>query len=337
MRFLARYVDNDVCPYLQPLPLCENVAQITSPDHEIAGDRPGELLGLIHAGQALSERVIMGTLRWVALPGNVWRQRMKGDRLFMVNKEFTRYKLILGVALLMVIVGVVSLGARQSQGVRVPPGAIVKSPNASVGMQKPQPIPAAPALPAESTQAAFLDNFSTNLDGWQTVQTEAATWGARDGRLQQWGDATGEPVDVPSVLAARNITVGDGKIEAHIFPTGGSPVGLVFRGSDAGYYRLDLNPNLPDQTAKVVLRKVTSTGEAKIAETPATAWPGYAYSTWQLVSISMAGSNIVVSVDGTQVLTANDSSFNTGWAGVWAFANSSAQFDNVRIQQAGSR
>lgn len=236
---------------------------------------------------------------------------------------------------MMVVIGVVSLGARQSQGVTVPPGHLTKSPNASAGMVKAPTIPDAPTLPAASSPVAFQDSFSGNLDGWQTVQP--ATWGARDGRLQQWGDATGEPVDEPSVLATKNVTIGDGKLEAHIYPTGGSPVGLVFRGSDAGYYSLELYPNLPNKSSKAVLYKLTSTGGTKVAETPAASWQGYAYSTWQLVTVELAGSSIVASVDGRQVLSANDSSFNSGWAGVWTYANTGAQFDNVRIQQTGSR
>lgn len=255
----------------------------------------------------------------------------------MVTKKFERFKLILVVALMMVVIGVVSLGARQSQGVTVPPGRIIKSPNASAGMVKAPTVPDAPTLPAASSPVAFEDGFAGTLDGWQTVQTAPATWGARDGRLQQWGDATGEPVDEPSVLATRNNSLADGRLEAHIYPTGGSPVGLVLRGSDAGYYRLELYPNLPNKAPKAILYKLTSTGGAKVAETPAGTWQGYAYSAWQLVTVDLAGSSIVASVDGKQVLSANDSSFNSGWAGVWTYANTGAQFDNVRIQQTGSR
>ncbi len=251
----------------------------------------------------------------------------------MVNNK----KLILVVALMMVAIGVVSLGARQSQGVTVPPGPIVKSPNASAGMTKAPAVPDAPALPESSSPAVFQEGFSGNLDGWQTVQTAPATWGARDGRLQQWGDANGESVDEPSVLAIKGLSVSNGRVEAHIFPTAGTPVGLVFRGSDAGYYRLDLYPNLRYKTPKAALYEVTATGASKVAEATADAWQGYAYSAWQLVTVDLSGSSIVVSVEGKQILSANNGSFNSGWAGVWTFANTGAQFDNVRIQQAGSR
>ena len=267
------------------------------------------------------------------------RQQLKGDRLFMANKEFTRFKLILVVALVMVAVGVVSLGARQTPGVSIPPGPIVVAPNAKTGDHKALVVPAAPALPAAQSPAALEEDFSGDLSKWQTVQTAPATWAARDGRLQQWGDANGEPSDEPSVLVRQDTALADGRVEAQIFPTAGDAVGLVFRGSDAGYYRLDLYPNLPNKSPKALLYKVTSNGAAreKIAETAASAWQGYAYSAWQLVTIDLAGKSISVSVDGTQVLSASDSSLTVGWAGVWTLANFGAQFDNVRIQPATSR
>ncbi len=250
----------------------------------------------------------------------------------MVNK-----KLILVIALMLVVVGVISFGARPTAGVKVPPGPIVVAPNALANAHPDKAIPDAPTLPVAAAPVVIQDDFSAGLDKWETVQTAAANWGVRDGRLQQWGDASGEPVDEPSVLAVKDVTLGDGKVEASIFPTGGSPVGIAFRGSDAGYYRLDLYPNLPNKQAKAVLTKVTSKGAERISETAVTAWPGYKFSTWQIVTVSLAGGSISATVDGVQVLSTTDSSFSSGWAGVWTYANTGAQFDNVRIQPATSR
>lgn len=245
-------------------------------------------------------------------------------------------KLILVASLAIIALGLVSLGAGQLQGVTVPPGAIVVSPNANVGMPKPLVVPDAPALP-DAAQASFQDDFSADLGKWQTVQTAPATWQARNGRLQQLGDANGERSEEPSVLAIKGLSITDGKVEAQIYPTSGEPVGLAFRGSDEGYYRLDLYPNLPNKYSKAILNRVTSTGVERLVETPVSTWPGYKYNQWQLVTITLAGTSITASVDGAQMLTANDSSFNAGWAGVWTVANTGVQFDNVRIQQANSR
>ena len=249
----------------------------------------------------------------------------------MVNKKLASI-LIATVAL--AIVGVISLGARQQQGVRVPPGAIVESPNARSSNRPAPVVPDAPALPSTSSPIAFQEDFSSNLGNWQTVQSAPATWGARDGRLQQWGDAQGEPVDEPSVLAINNLSVGNGRIEAYIYPMGGDGLGLAFRGSDAGYYRVELYQNLRGNDSKAVLKKVTPNGGSELASVPVSTWPGYKLAAWQLVTVDLAGSNITVSVDGKQVLSTTDSSFPSGWAGVWTLANTGAQFDNVRIQPA---
>lgn len=248
----------------------------------------------------------------------------------MVNKKLTS---ILLLVLALAGVGVVSLGARQQQSVRIPPGAIVESPNARSQRQQ-LVVPDAPALPSTSSPVAFQDDFASNLSNWQSIPSAPATWGVRDGRLQQWGNTQGEPVDEPAVLSIRNVAVGNGRVEAYIFPTGGDTVGIAFRGSDAGYYRVELYPDLPNDDAKAILTKVTPNGGADIASTPVSAWAGYKLNTWQRVTVDLAGSNITVSVDGKQVLSASDSSFSSGWAGVWTLANTGAQFDNVRIQPA---
>lgn len=246
-------------------------------------------------------------------------------------------KLTLIAALAIVAVGVVSLGASQLQGSRVPPGTIVVSPNANTGIPRPLAVPDAPVLPAALSLVSFLEDFSGDLSKWQTVQTAPATWAVRDGRLRPLGDANSEPSDEPAVLAIKDLSITDARIEAHVYPTSGDPVGLAFRGSDTGYYRLDLYPNLPNKYPKAILNRVTTRGAERILEIPVSAWPGYQYNHWQLVTVTLAGTSITASVDGTQVLSTNDNSFNAGWAGVWTFANTGAQFDNVRVQQAGSR
>lgn len=255
----------------------------------------------------------------------------------MANKQFTRFKLILVVALAMVAVGVVSLGARQTPGVSIPPGPIVVSQNAKADSSRRLVVPNAPALPAAQGSVTLQEEFSTDLGMWQTVQTSPARWATRDGRLQQWGDANGEPVEDASVLARQDVSLSNGRVEAQIFPTAGEAVGLVFRGSEAGYYRLDLYPNLPNKSPKALLYKMTTDSRVKVAETEASAWKGYTNNAWQLVTIDLAGSSIRVSIDGTQVLTANDGSLTAGWAGVWTLANFGAQFDNVRLQPATNR
>src|SRR5687768_10260831 len=167
----------------------------------------------------------------------------------MVNK-----KTLPVVALLLLLAGAmaIGMGARQEEGIRVPPGAIVESPNArATGQGQEAQTPQAPTLPASSEKTLFQDSFDTALSGWAVVNSaeSPANWITFQGRLEIRGDQNnGESTNEPSVLANANALMSDGTFQAHVYPTGGEPVGLVFRGSDAGYYRLDLYPKVAGNT-----------------------------------------------------------------------------------------
>ena len=60
----------------------------------------------------------------------------------------------------------------------------------------------------------------------------------------------------------------------------GESVGVVFRGSDAGYYRLSLSPNLPNHSAKALLDRVAPNGTATPLGTNST-WKGFEFAQWQ--------------------------------------------------------
>jgi hypothetical protein len=186
-----------------------------------------------------------------------------------------------------------------------------------------------------------MDDFSTGkLDRWRTLDAEGeaqgAQWVVQQGRLMQYG-IRGEMIsDQPTTLVIKNLTFADGTLEAQVYSTSGSPVGVVFRGSDAGYYRLTLFAARPNDAPKAVLEAVSSQGARQIAATPAANWPGVEQSRWQAITVSAAGEQITVSVNGVQLMSVSDSTFGAGWVGVWTVADMGAQFDNVRVQ-AGAR
>src|SRR5688500_15614146 len=142
-------------------------------------------------------------------------------------------KIVPVAAILLLLAAAVAVGASQSRTVSIPPGDIVESPNARVNGNVPRPaVPDAPALPATSMQPVFSDDFAkSSLEGWQTVDTAPATWVAREGRLVQGGDLSGDPEDEDALFVAKDVVFADGSLEAAIFPTSGSPVGLAFRGT----------------------------------------------------------------------------------------------------------
>ena len=247
-------------------------------------------------------------------------------------------KLVLALAMLLVA-SAVAIGASRPTAVNVPPGQIVESPNVRVNAGGPRPsVPDAPN-PAPASAAVLLsDDFSAgNLDGWQSLDSAPGKWVAESGRLQQRGDVRGENSNEDAVIFARNAALGDGILEADIYATSGSEAGVVFRGSDKGYYRVTLYGNVPNAAPKAHLEKVVDGKAQRIAAVPVSTWAGYELATWQRVTVSTSGNRISVSVNGTRIVDATDSAFSSGWAGVWTTADMGAQFDNVRIQRSAGR
>jgi hypothetical protein len=182
------------------------------------------------------------------------------------------------------------------------------------------------------------DDFTqAGLDGWQTVESASGRWVATEGRLVQGGDSNGDSADEDALFVAKDVVFSDGILEAALFPTSGSPVGLAFRGSDGGYYRVVLNRKDSTENAKVALEKVTAQGVKNIASAPVSTWAGYSGSEWQLVSVNAQGSSIIVSINGKTVIEASDSTYASGWAGIYSWADMGSQIDNVRIQQVAGR
>ena len=255
-------------------------------------------------------------------------------------------------ALLLIVAGAFALaGAQQApgSGVRIPPGDIVESPNARNGsMANPrQQVPLAPVLPPATGPVAFSADFSqTSLDAWRplvstSLGTVQSTWVAKDSRLQQRGDAQGEVSNDKAILLVKDVSFTDGTLDTQVYPTSGEPVGLVLRGSDVGYYRLTLYPNLPNASSKASLERITPTGTTVVGEAPASAFAGFSYEAWNTISLTAQGTHFKVSVNGTQIMDVTDTTapktVQSGWVGVWTISDMGAQFDNVRVQQAAGR
>ncbi|MDQ6694297.1 MAG: hypothetical protein M3014_07725 [Chloroflexota bacterium] len=248
-------------------------------------------------------------------------------------------KLLPVVALMLLVAGFVAAGASQPQGVKVPQGAVVDATSANaLPAGKPRVIPDAPGLPAATQNILFSEDFSSSkLDNFTNLSGYEGTWLAMYGRLIQHGTANGDTTEDPAVLLARGVTLDNGSIEAQLFPLA-LPVGLVFRGSDAGFYRLDLYPNVANKGAKAVVRNVSHTGASKVvASAPVATYAGFTQNQWQLVRATLQGSKLEIAVNGKTIISATDQAYASGWAGVWSSADMGAQFDNIRIQQAAGR
>jgi hypothetical protein len=252
---------------------------------------------------------------------------------------FNKKTVVAATLLLLVSAGAVA-GASQIASQQEPAGEVVVATgavtDADVGAPASSGVPSAPALPPARGQVAFSDAFDAgNINGWHTLPEADHPWVARDGRLQQWGTVDAGNADEPTVLVTNDASFGDGIFEAQLHPTSGSPAGLVFGGSDAGYYRLTLLVQQPagygQGVAKARLDRVTASGVEEVAVNKS--WAGYSLLTWQRVEVNTQANRITISVDGQQLFDVTGTDTTSGWVGVWTFADRGAQFDNVRVQR----
>lgn len=246
---------------------------------------------------------------------------------------------VLAVALLLLATAAVIVGATGSQQVKVPAGKLVESPNSQKGVvdNGVPVIPAAPKAEPARPGAPFADDFSSDSSGkYEPLATAPGSWKVKNDRLQQRGDENEDLSDYPAVLKVKGVTFGDNSLSAQVYGIA-MPIGLVFRGSDAGYYRLTLYRQQDPEAArspKAFLEKVVGTKVTEIASAPANAFNGFANQKWQTVKVTAVGNHITATVDGAQIIDVTDGSFSSGWAGVWATADATTQFDNVRIENA---
>jgi hypothetical protein len=245
---------------------------------------------------------------------------------------FSKKTVVAATLLLLVSAGAVA-GASQIVSQQEPPAVVVQPPGAVTDAGEMAPgVPAAPALPASVGQVLYSESFDgAKLDGWRALSGVEARWAVQDGRLQQWGTPDSGNADAPTILVTNNTGFSDGIFEAQVFPTSGSPVGVVFRGSDAAYYQLTMfkaQEGLTERMARLDRIENGQVTEVALSKD----WAGFQLGAWQRVEINMAGSRIAASVDGHRLFEVADEGLQSGWVGVWTFADRGADFDNVRIQ-----
>ncbi|MEA2573454.1 MAG: hypothetical protein QOH93_752, partial [Chloroflexia bacterium] len=199
---------------------------------------------------------------------------------------------VLVVALILLTTAAIIVGATGSQQVKVPQGGIVESPNARNGVvdNGVPTIPDAPKSEAARPGDPFSDDFSTdsgvNGGRYESLASAPGSWKIKNNRLQQRGDESEDLSDAPAVLTVKGVTFADNTISAQIYGIA-MPVGLVFRGSDAGYYRLTLyRQQDANDVPKATLDKVVGTKATEIASVPASTFAGFINQKWQTVKVT---------------------------------------------------
>lgn len=223
-------------------------------------------------------------------------------------------------------------------GVGVPPGGTVVSPGAGMPGTKPAAPPAAPALPATSKVVLFQSDFSsTNLAGWTRStlpgdEAEAPSgWRITNGLLEQSENAreSGSAEDALLILGPSGGNFADFTLDTLAYGTSGEPFGAVFRSSDAGAYIVQLYSEAPNISPKARLLLINGSQRAVLASS--STWKGYTPGRWLRLSVRAVGSELTISVNGETVISARDTSLAQGAIGLYAYADGSAKFDNVRI------
>ena len=266
----------------------------------------------------------------------------KGDIALKLNRL-----LIPVVALLLLAGAAISMGAQPKPAYRVPAGELVDSPNAASMQETPrQPVPQAPALTDAPQPGTSITSFDgSSLDGWQGINKSGVSWVARDGRLQQDIPQSEIPSEQNALFVTRDTSFVNGSVETYFYATAGSPLGIVLRGSAAGYYRVALHMNVStNQISKAYIERISigSNGSFKrevLGSADFSAWAGYSLEQWTLVKASTQGNRISVAINGREIVSATDSTnaYAQGWAGIWTQSDNGTQFDNIRIQRVAGR
>jgi hypothetical protein len=199
----------------------------------------------------------------------------------------------------------------------------------------PTPVPpAAPTVVAEKGGQPLRDtNFSgaTSLADWRTIETYDLTggpsvWAIADGQLRQETDFNGGFSDVGTALVTGDAAWQDYTVSASALTETNEQLGVVARAGDGGFYVLHLVGNGGNQ---VVLARFDA-GDDTFA-TLATAEFPVEMRRWYRLSLSVQGSTLVGSIDGTEVLRATDTTLGSGQAGVYGFATGGLIFDDFGV------
>jgi hypothetical protein len=241
-------------------------------------------------------------------------------------------------------VGAAFSGSPRADGpvVIVPSTIVVANPASGAPAQPAAAVPAAPALPPANAPVLLSADFSSpDIAGWQSpLLSQSDTqplWTVEQGALVQRGDSTLNTPNEEAYFLNGADTWSGVVLEADVLATSGEGVGLVWNATGDSFYRVQLFPNLPNAAPKAVLELVQHGAVTKLAEASAAAYAGYDAGVWQALRVTSANGRQQVSVNGAPVFDVANTVLNSGQVGLYAWADSGARFDNVRVQSAVAR
>jgi hypothetical protein len=183
---------------------------------------------------------------------------------------------------------------------------------------------------------AASDFSSANaVANWQFIDLsdvlpeDQSVWKVEDGALVQNRTANAGNPSIQETIAV----VGDQKwtdytITAKVYDQMNATFGLVARRTGNSFYRYRAIANRYPDTPKQVLEKVVDGVATPLVTVDK---PGYDQLQWHVVSMTVSGSHIRVTLDGTVVAEATDTTFASGQAGLYTRAIGGIRFDDVVI------
>jgi hypothetical protein len=242
---------------------------------------------------------------------------------------------ILILAGLLSIVVIVLLGLyRGSSGQAQEGGPILKYPQFPPTPTVSTPPTSKPSV--ASVRLAESDFSSANaLANWQFVDLsevlpeDQSVWKVEDGALAQDRTAhAGNPSTQETLAVTGDPKWTDYTITTKVYDQNNATFGLVVRRNGNSFYRYRALANPYPDAPKQVLEKVVNGVATPLVKLDK---PGYDQRTWHTVSMSVSGSHIRVTLDGTVVAEATDTTLANGQAGLYTLAIGGIRFDDVAI------
>lgn len=240
-----------------------------------------------------------------------------------------------GLALLTIVIsgcGAVT-SAQQEQQITIP----TAPPAPTYAPIEAEAIPEAPSVEnPNKAPVRYSNSFDSALSEWRVFDiwsnsTELSTWEVKQGVVEQVTGPDGYGSSTPTGLVTGDKTWADYSIRAQAYSFGNSIMGVVGRVNDAGFYAFVVRPEGAEGGKTVSLQRYDAATDSYTL-LASSADKGWTNKTWATLELRFEGKSIIASIDGIEVLRAEDESYAAGQAGVYGYAEGNLAFDNLIIQ-----
>ncbi len=198
----------------------------------------------------------------------------------------------------------------------------------------PTTIPLAPILAPPPGEIVLQDDFSAPLGTiWALLDVEEtpgqkALWYTQDGLLVQGGTNLGDSVEPAYLMVQGGTDWTDYTVQVNIYVDTNDEVGLIFRASEAGFYRFRLRSEAFQAPYTAGLDRYQ---EQRYEVLWHTSGLGFPIRKWFTLRLEVRGDTFTISLDGKPVATVQDAAFPRGGIGFYAWAEGGVYFDNLVV------